>query len=94
MPARENLAGQKFNRLTAIEYVSIPEKKGTFWRCKCDRGKEKIVRASVLKNGKTKSCGCLQKERASQAAMKDISNQRFGKLIAIERLNKKKNGAN
>lgn len=92
MPARENLTGQRFNRLVAIEYVPVPEKQGTFWRCKCDCGNEKIIRSSVLKNGKTKSCGCLQKERVSQTSIKDISNQRFGKLIAIERLDKKKSG--
>lgn len=54
-----DITGQKFNRLTAIDYVGNQR-----WLCKCDCGKEKIVDAYALRHGKTKSCGCLHDEMA------------------------------
>lgn len=53
-------AGQKFGRLTLIEFVRLkPQSK---WRCICDCGNETFVRATCL--GKfTNSCGCLHRER-------------------------------
>lgn len=47
-------------------YPSIRENKGknSRWICRCDCGAEVIVFGYALKNGNTKSCGCLQKELA------------------------------
>ena len=93
MPKKENLLNQKFNRLTVIgEAPSINKK--TFWKCKCDCGNILNVRADALKSGKTKSCGCLNNEMRSKTGknnIKDITNKRFGKLIAIERTNIRQN---
>lgn len=68
------MIGKKFNRLKVIakanDYIS---KNITYdrWICKCDCGKKIIVRGSVLRNSKTKSCGCLRievlKERRKNA---------------------------
>lgn len=64
----ENLKGQKFGRLTALEIV---DKKGrAYWKCKCDCGGESISRSDELKNGDAKSCGCLQKENVSISSTK------------------------
>lgn len=38
-----------------------------YCRCKCQCGNDAVVMASKLKSGHTKSCGCLQKERAAEA---------------------------
>lgn len=37
--------------------------RNTYWLCKCECGNETIVSAQHLKNGHTKSCGCLHTER-------------------------------
>lgn len=37
-------------------------RKGAKWVCKCDCGNEKIVPASTLKTGQSRSCGCLKRE--------------------------------
>ena len=60
-----DLTGQKFNRLKVIEY-SHTNKHGAYWKCLCDCGKEIIVLGSYLRNGDTKSCGCLKREVASK----------------------------
>lgn len=84
-----DLIGQRFGRLTVIERdFNVKNKKlGAFWRCKCDCGNEKTIRASALKSGATQSCGCLNKEIISQ--QKEIPNmigRKFGKLTVIERV--------
>jgi hypothetical protein len=56
------LTGQKFDRLVVIKQVGKSKTGGPLWLCRCVCGKETIVRSSNLKNGHTKSCGCLQKE--------------------------------
>ena len=33
------------------------------WLCKCDCGKEVIVQGAHLRSGKTKSCGCYQRDK-------------------------------
>lgn len=36
----------------------------TRWRCRCDCGNVRDVRAEDLKSGNSKSCGCIQREKA------------------------------
>lgn len=55
----KDLAGQKFGRLTAIEYLGKNK-----WLCKCECGNEVEVRGTFLQNGHTQSCGCYHKEQA------------------------------
>ena len=88
MPKKQNLIGQKFNRLLVINTVPSRNKK-TFWKCQCDCGNICEVRADQLKSNNTKSCGCLNTEvrsKLGKSHIKDITNQRFGKLQAIKRL--------
>lgn len=55
----EDLTGQKFNNLLVIETFRKNQK--TYCKCICDCGKETIVEKPNLKNGTTKSCGCLSR---------------------------------
>ena len=50
----EDFTGARFGRLVAIEHVSPNS-----WKCQCDCGNTKVIRACSLKNGNTKSCGCI-----------------------------------
>lgn len=61
-----DLTGQKFGRLTVIESAEKQEKgKSHNWICECECGNQIVVPAHRLKNGTTKSCGCLLKENAN-----------------------------
>lgn len=82
MAAREDLTGQVFGRLTAVEPDESLAGAGAYWRCRCECGNEKSVRAGNLKSGQVQSCGCLRKETV---AVTDMVGKRFGRLVAIER---------
>lgn len=56
-----DLTGMKFSRLTVIERVESRKNKARFL-CICDCGNTIEVQSHALKNGNTKSCGCLRKE--------------------------------
>jgi hypothetical protein len=64
-----DLTGQVFHRLTVIKYLYTKNKKAC-WLCKCICGKEIIAVTQTLRNGGTKSCGCLKGELASKRLMK------------------------
>ena len=56
-----NLLGQRFGKLVVKEkgqYTAGTTK----WLCVCDCGNEKFVGSQNLRNGSTKSCGCLRKQ--------------------------------
>lgn len=63
----EDITGNKYGKLTVTGFSHRNKNYRYYWKCKCDCGNEKIVERSQLKNEKTKSCGCLVKERATEA---------------------------
>lgn len=80
-----NLVGERFGRWTVLERAEKPinsRSSSAFWKCRCDCGTEKIISGNVLRQGKSKSCGCLNKEPRA----KDITGQRFGKLTVLKRV--------
>ena len=64
MRVLSNLQGQKFGKLTAIKPVGYysENRKVIVWECLCDCGNTTRVQSTKLKNGRTKSCGCLKHE--------------------------------
>lgn len=53
------IQGKKFGRWTVIRREENNARNRTVWLCKCDCGTERKVLGSVLKNGRSRSCGCL-----------------------------------
>ena len=79
-----DLTGQKFGRLTVVSLSPERTKRGkTQWLCRCDCGEEKNTDTNSLKSGHTSSCGCATKELLSNAQLKDIAGQKFGRLIVV-----------
>jgi hypothetical protein len=59
MPKALDLIGQRFGKLTVLDrHGKTPAGQYTY-RCICDCGKESIARTGCLRNGHTKSCGCM-----------------------------------
>ena len=84
-----DLTGEIFGRLLVIkraeDYTDKNGKHYTRWLCRCIKdGNELIVRTTNLKSGHVKSCGCYNKELTSERNRKDLTGQKFGKLIVLE----------
>lgn len=60
-------AGKRFGRLVVQRRAENHASGNAQWLCLCDCGTEKLVTGSGLASGRTKSCGCLRKERNKTA---------------------------
>jgi hypothetical protein len=57
----KDLTGMVFGRLKVLKFSGVNEKtKCAEWICECICKKKTIVSGARLRNGKTKSCGCLK----------------------------------
>ena len=80
----EDLTGSVFGRLTVIGYNG-----SGFRECLCSCGNTVSVRASLLKSGQTRSCGCLKSE-LHQKMMNSANNPMYnGKLTNKDRIRKR-----
>lgn len=77
----KDLTGQRFGKITVVKLDEelSKQKKRKYWICQCDCGRIKSIRGDGLKN--IKSCGNCEN---------DLTNQRFGRLIALEKGKKDK----
>lgn len=73
---KDDLTGIQFGHLFVTEYYGKNNSGASLWKCTCSCGTSKIVAASDLKRGHTKSCGCLREA-------KDLSGKRYGMLKVI-----------
>lgn len=92
-----DLSNQKFGRLTVISKNKIrsnrPRNKRSFWDCLCECGENCIVSSAALRNGLTKSCGCLRNETLSKINVSDLLGKTFGKLTVISQNKKRHSGS-
>lgn len=82
--------GDKFALLTVIKEVPKPENrktKGKYYLCQCECGNQKIIDKKGLVSGRVQSCGCLRAKRVSEAITIDLTGQRFGRLVVLEKIN-------
>jgi superfamily II DNA or RNA helicase len=61
----ENIIGNKFGRWTVIEFA-YRNNYLVYYKCRCECGTIRVVNMDNLKSGKTYSCGCYNRERASE----------------------------
>lgn len=76
-----DLTGQKFGEMIIIgKDTELTQQKGrVYWKCQCSCGRVKSIRTDGLK--KIKTCG---------ECKKDLSGQRFGRLVALSKGKKDK----
>ena len=91
-----DLTGQKFGRLVAL-FRTENKSKMTRWVCQCECGDIHDYNAASLINGTSKSCGCLNREKARERMLQyNLQQQsinigdRFGKLVVIKYLGLRK----
>ena len=80
---KSDLVGKRFGKLVVIEECGRNNHKQVLWKCKCDCGNKEYVIATTnsLNSGRVVSCGCRKK--------KDLTGERFGKLVALYPTDKK-----
>lgn len=57
-----DITGQRFGRLTAVRKTDEHLGNSIIWECQCDCGNVCKVASVNLRNGNTKSCGCIASE--------------------------------
>ena len=82
MGKMQNLIGQRFGKLTVVKFVEMDSRRQSIWLCKCDCGKETLVRAGNLRRLHTRSCGCIQKQHASQMN-KGVHNMSGSRMYVV-----------
>lgn len=86
----EHLINTKINGWTILEIIPPCGKRtATYALCQCQCGTIKETKISYMINGKSKDCGCGRKNTLSKMFTKNLVEQRFGKLVAIEMLDKR-----
>lgn len=68
---RIDISGQTFGMLTVVERTAQVDKHGCIlWLCRCECGGVTVARASDLKSGHKRSCGCMR--RSDTAGLKGL----------------------
>ena len=103
----EDLTGRRFGRLVAIRPTGRRASGSVVWECQCDCGRAVEVAASSLKNGGTKSCGCIRGWpnrprgkaevtvcRRPRKLLVDLTGKRVGRLVVLRATSRRvgKNG--
>lgn len=81
--------GQKIGRWTVLDSFTFSARKEKKWLCRCECGTERYVLERSLRHGGSKSCGCLQRERALEAVTYDLRERVFGDLRVVGRSRKR-----
>lgn len=62
--------GQKYGRLTAVEFVRQDDKWRKYYLFSCSCGTEKELHGAVVESGNTSSCGCLSRDNHRKRQLK------------------------
>jgi hypothetical protein len=82
-----DLIGKRYGRLTVIaragsKVMGIKKPRKTpCWKCQCDCGKQTIATSDNLRNGNTRSCGCLSRESRSNLLKYDSRMKHIQDLL-------------
>ncbi len=68
-----DLTGKPFGRLKVIQRSNTRLHNQISWECDCECGNSKTIAGDCLRQGKTKSCGCIRSEQ-SHINRKSIHN--------------------
>lgn len=66
----EDLTGKKFGKLTVLCRDSGRD---GYWVCECECGKRKSIVGKSLREGNTRSCGCIQREVVAKIGARTVA---------------------
>lgn len=83
-----DLTGMRFGKLVVVSradgYISPTGSQFQHWNCECDCGGKSVVRGCHLRSGHTKSCGCFQRQRASETLRKANEYRIEGNIVFVK----------
>lgn len=82
----ELVLNKRFGKLIVDSYYGKGDK-ANLWRCRCDCGRNCIVKSCDLLSNRTTTCGCGKSDNYL-----DIKGKTFNKIHVIRRLGSSKNG--
>lgn len=85
---RKDISGNTYGILTAIKSLDIRKGGSILWLFSCECGNSKELTVSQITSGHFASCGCMH----YKGTPLDLSGKRFGRLVAIEPVDKNKAG--
>lgn len=75
------MIGRRFGKLVVLSFSGRSKTKHLIWLCKCDCGNEKIIRGITLRDGRTKSCGCLHTRHGHRTG--EVTSRTYRAWIAL-----------
>ena len=84
--AVKNEIGNKYGRLTVLERAGNNKNGNAQWFCECECGNTGIFLGTRLRNGHTKSCGCLSREKSGERNFVEEVGNKYTKLTVISRV--------
>lgn len=73
MPQKIDITNQKYGRLTVVSFSGRDKHGGRMLLCRCDCGNEITARLGNIRQGRTTSCGCFQKEVVAAHGFKKVT---------------------
>ena len=78
---RNDLTGLRFGSLTVVGFSHTHRTNGgdnavSMWKCRCDCGNTKIIRACSLTTGNTQSCGCAKLSHGEMEIIKYLNQNK------------------
>lgn len=84
---REDITGQKFGELTAINFSHKDNRRKTYWDFKCSCGNIKTLRKDMVKNGSIKSCGCLKQKQDKENLNRNGTKPKYNDIGKLNECN-------
>jgi hypothetical protein len=88
------IIGKKFGLLTVVEFANI-YKHRSWWRCKCECGKDCIISRKILSDycspKRPLSCGCVAKQwknKTNDLPIEELALRKFQDLLKFRKMNR------
>lgn len=79
MNSQLNETGNRYGRLIVLKRAENDRHGNNRWLCRCDCGTLRIVVGYNLRNGNTRSCGCLRREAGTNSRTHGMTGTRIYK---------------
>lgn len=74
----KDMTGKTFGRLTVVARAPENHERRAQWVCECSCGRSAVVRGDLLRDGRTRSCGCLALEHTLSIKRNPTHGLTFG----------------